>query len=271
MKRLHSHVACVLLAALCASASAAWAQTPTLTTREKQKFLRTADVIAAEQTGKGITRPWRLTLSDGTVTHDAGFQSIDERKQVQRLGRTRELNFVDSYRYNIAAYELAELVGLGDMIPVTVEREWNGRTGALSWWIDDVMFDEATRLKERQRPGDVAAWSSQMGRMLVFAALVHDTDRNKTNMLYTIDWKLYMIDFSRAFRVWDRLQRSEDLVRIDRQLFERLKTLTAVEVKQATGPYLKDAEVTGVMKRRDRLVDHFQRLIDQKGEARVLG
>ena len=44
------------------------------------------------------------------MTHDAAFQSVDQHEDVKRLGLKRELNFVDSYRYNIAAYQLAELV-----------------------------------------------------------------------------------------------------------------------------------------------------------------
>jgi hypothetical protein len=260
----------VLVAAFLASASHAWAQAPALTPAQIQEFLRTAEVIAAERTSTGVTQPWRLTLTDGAMTHDAAFQSVDQREDVQRLGRSRELNFVDSYRYNIAAYRLAALVGLEDMIPVTVERRWNGQVGALSWWIDDVMFDEATRIEEQGRPDDVAAWSAQMARMLVFGELVHDTDRNRTNILYTRDWKVYMIDFTRAFRMWDRLQRPEDLTRIDRQLFERLKTLRDSEVAQAAAPHLKDGEVTGVLKRREKLIDHFQRLISERGESRVL-
>ena len=270
MQRQRRRAGYVLLGVLLASAPAAWAQGPALTTPQIREFLRTADVIAAEQSSIGVTQPWRLTLSDGTLTHDASFQSVDERKAVARLGRSREFNFVDSYRYNIAAYQLAELIGLGDMVPVTVERAWNGRTGALSWWIDDVMFDEATRLEERRAPDDVTAWSTQLGRMSVFAALVHDTDRNKTNVLYTRDWTLFMIDFSRAFRVWDQLQRPNDLHRIERQFFERLKTLSAAVVKRATGPYLTTGEVDGVIKRRDRLIDHFQQLIGQRGEQVVL-
>ena len=174
MQRHRRHAGFVLLGVLLASAPAAWAQRPTLTVPQIREFLRMADVIAAEQSSIGVTRPWRLTLSDGTLTHDASFQSVDQRKEVARLGRSRELSFVDSYRYNIAAYQLAELVGLGHMVPVTVEREWNGRPGALSWWIDDVTFDEATRQEEGRRPNDVAAWSTQLGRMMVFAELVYD-------------------------------------------------------------------------------------------------
>jgi len=261
--------ACLCVAVVLMSGSAARAQAPTLDTDRIREFLRSAEVIAAERTATGVTQPWRLTLSDGTLTHDAAFQSIDERKAVQRLGQRLERNFVDSYRYNIAAYRLAELLGLAEMIPVTVERRWNGTVGALSWWIDDVMFDEAARIAERRRPDDVAAWSAQMGRMQVFGELVQDTDRNMTNMLYTRDWQVYMIDFTRAFRTRDELQRPADLVRIDRQLFERLRTLTPAEAKQATEPHLTDDELAGLIKRRDRLVEHFRRLIDQKGEPGV--
>jgi hypothetical protein len=79
-----------------------------------------------------------------------------------------------------------------------------------------------------------------------------------------------MIDFSRAFRVWDALQRPDDLTRVDRLLFERLQTLTESSVRQATGSHLTNAEVTAVLKRRDRLVEHFQHRIGALGEQRVL-
>ena len=268
MEQPHRRVAIALPIFLFASASLAWAQGPALTVEEKRAFLRSAEVVGAEQTSTGATRPWRLTLSDGTLTHDAAFQSVDQYRDRQRLGKTEELNFVDSYRYNIAAYQLAVLVGLGDMVPVTVERKWKGETGAISWWIDDVMFDEATRIEKGQRPDDIAAWVAQMSRMSIFEALVHDTDRNRTNMLYTSDWKLYMVDFSRAFRVWGELP--DGLNRIDGQLFRRLRTLTTSEVEQALRPMLTAGEVNGVLTRRDLLVEHFEDLIALRGEEVVI-
>ena len=128
-----------------ACASSAWSQDHGFTQAEMREFLLAAEVVGSQETGTGTTKPSRLTLTDGTHTHDGLFQTIDEQAQIQRLGRTRELNFVDAYRYNVAAYELADLIGLGHMTPVTVERTWNGQKGSLSWWIDEVMFDEATR------------------------------------------------------------------------------------------------------------------------------
>ena len=253
-----------------AAATTAWSQDHGLTQAEMREFLLAAEVIGSQETGTGTTKPSRLTLSDGATTHDALFQTIDEQAQIQRLGRTRELNFVDAYRYNVAAYQLADLIGLGHMTPVTVERTWNGQKGSLSWWIDDVMFDEATRSQERRWPDDMAKWTAQQARMLVFTELVYDTDRNQTNQLYTTDWELYMIDFSRAFRVWNEIRRRADLVRIDPDLFARLQTLTKTEVETAIGDHLSGPELTAVLKRRDLLMEHFQQLIDEKGEARVL-
>ena len=65
-------------------------------------FLRSADIVAWRPIGRGITQPWRLTLSDGLVTHDAAFQSVDTGAASQRFGRNQP-EVVDSYRYNIAA------------------------------------------------------------------------------------------------------------------------------------------------------------------------
>jgi hypothetical protein len=98
-----------------------------------KQFLKTADIVKSHQSGKGVTHPYRLTLSNGTLTHDASFQPIDEHKPKMDLGNGRiETNFVDSYKYNIAAYQIAELVGLDNMVPVYVERKWEGKTGSLS-------------------------------------------------------------------------------------------------------------------------------------------
>src|SRR5436305_4255789 len=92
---------------------------PNLSKGQIEQFLLNAKVVRSRHTSKGITSPWRLTLSDGTLTHDAAFQKIDEHRNKMQLADGRvELNFVDSYKYDIAAYRLSELLGLDDMLPV---------------------------------------------------------------------------------------------------------------------------------------------------------
>jgi hypothetical protein len=240
-----------------------------LTPESMATFLRTAKIVHAKPIGKGVTSPWRLTLSDGTMTHDAAFQSVDEHKPIERFasGGT-ELNFIDSWRYDVAAYRLAELIGLGDMMPVTVERRWRGTLGALSWWLD-VKLDEEARLKQKIEPPDREAWARQMFRLRVFSQLVDDTDRNLGNVLITPDWEIRMIDFTRAFRLWARIK-EEDLARCDRRLLERLQTLTLDEIARAEGDYLTRDEMKAVIARRDLIVAHVKRLVAERGEAQVL-
>ena len=38
------------------------------------------------------------------------------------------------------------------MIPVTVERRFQNADGSYTWWVDNVLMDEETRLKNKQPP-----------------------------------------------------------------------------------------------------------------------
>ncbi len=248
--------------------------TPELSVDQIRVFLKNAKVIRTRTTDKGVTAPKRLTLSDGSITHDAVFQAIDERKTVANLGggarqATVELNFVDSYKYNIAAYEIATMLGLDTMMPVYVERRWNGQVGSISWFVPTLM-DESERLKKKIQPPNPTDWNNQMYRMRVFSSLLRDTDRNLTNVLITHQWKVMMIDFSRAFRLQLQLMHEKDLAKIDRSLLAKLESLSRDQVKKATQDFLTNSEIDVMMKRRDLLVAHFKKLVAEQGEAKVL-
>jgi hypothetical protein len=241
-----------------------------LTDEEKKNFLLTAKIIRSKQSSKGITRPYTLTLSDGKLTHDAGFQSVDEFSSEERFDNgTTELNFRDTYHYNIAAYELAKLLGLESMMPVTVERKYDGKSGSLSWWLN-VKMDEGERLKKGLHSPDAEVWNRQMYRKRVFAELVYDVDPNLTNVLIGENWELYMIDFTRAFRLHENLAHPKDLVRCDRQLLEKLRQLDAAEIERVTKPHLEKVRIKALMKRRDKIVAHFEQQIAQKSESEIL-
>lgn len=280
MSRLGGSVVVLLLASVvpaplyAQAVAAAPAPAPALSVEQMKTFLTTAKVIRTRTTSKGVTAPKRLTLSDGTLTHDAVFQSVDERKTIAELGgggraTQVELNFVDSYRYNLAAYEMAGLLGLDHMMPVHVERKIGGQTGSLSWFVPAIM-DESDRLKKRVQPPSTTDWNHQMYRMRVFTALTRDTDRNLSNVLITPEWKVMMIDFSRAFRLQPELMHASDLAKIDRTLLPRLEALALAAVRAATGRWLTATEIGAMMKRRDLLVAHFRGLIAARGEANVL-
>jgi hypothetical protein len=257
-----------------AAPSATPAATPALSVAEMRQFLLTAKITRSRDIGRGVTSPKRLTLTDGTTTYDAAFQAVDERQSMANLsggGRraTVEMNFVDSYRYNLGAYALAGMLGLDHMMPVHVERRWNGKIGSLSWWVDTLM-DEGERLKKKVQPPNATDWNHQMYRMRVFAALTRDTDRNLGNVLITPEWKVIMIDFTRAFRLQSELIYSKDLGKIDRALLPRLEALTKDGIKQAVDNQLTGPEIDAVLKRRDIIVAHFKKLIADLGESAVL-
>jgi len=264
-----SFIVATLVCLTCAGVARA-ADEPALTKEQITNFLLTAKVVGSKPAGKGITNTWRLTLSDGTITHDAHFQSIDEHKASMQLASGTELAFVDSYKYNIAAYQLADLLGLDDVVPVYVERKWKGDVGSFSWWLP-VKMDEADRLKRKVEVPDPDAWDKQMYKIRVLDQLVYDSDPNLTNVLITDNWKVWRIDFTRAFRQHKDLKDPDaNLVKCDRQLWEKLKALDANVVTEKTKHYLNKDEVKTVMIRRDKIVEHFQQLITKKGEDQVL-
>lgn len=259
------------LVTLSAAASAQVADATLALSKEQiRQFLLTAKVVKHKDLSKGVTRPLRLTLSDGVLTHDAVFSAFHETTPIMKFpsGRT-ELDFVDSYAYNIAAYRLAELIGLDSMMPVTVEREYEHHKGSLAWWIDAKM-DEGERRKQNLFAPDRTDWDRQMYRMRLFAHLVADTDRNTGNILIGPDWKIWMIDFTRAFRRSHELQAPTDLQKCDRALLAKLRGLTADAVASATKPYIGAAEVAALIARRDAIVALFEKLITERGEERVL-
>lgn len=267
---LSTLLAAIVVTCLLAVPLARGANDTTLTNDEIEQFLLTAKIVDVKPARKGITNTLRMTLSDGKLTHDAHFQPIDEHKTNVRMpsGNT-ELNFVDSYRYNIAAYRLAEMIGLHELVPVYVERRYKGDAGSLSWWLP-VKMDEEERVKEKVDVPDADAWNNQMYRIRVFDQLVYDDDANLTNLIIDKDWKLWRIDFSRAFRIKKGLRDPGDLVRCDRQLLEGLKKLDGNQLTDRTKHFLNKDEVKAVMVRRDLIVERFQKLITEQGEAAVL-
>jgi len=273
MVRLLAFVICVAVLSADAFAQPSSPARP-LTPEDQLDFLRTAEIVKAAPIGKGVTRPFRLTLQRDGFTHDAAFQSVDERssdsERREGVRRAGESAFVDAYRYNIAAYRLAVMLGIGDMVPVTAERSWSGRRGALTWWVDDVLMDEEAREKKNIEPPSPQDLNRQRQRMVVFAELIRDTDRNKGNVIYTTDWKVVMIDFTRAFRLQRELRTPQSLQTCDRKLLDTIRSLTRDAVVRAVDASLTTFEIDAILARRALIVARFDQLVRERGEAAVL-
>ena len=262
----------VLVLALCVAAAPHFVtaqQTVFLTPEEMEVFLKEAKIVSTRDAGNGVTNSRRATLSNGTITHDAHIQVVDQQKAVFEAGGATELNFKDSYRFNIAAYRLARLIGL-DNVPMSVERRVDAKTAAVTWWVDDVAMDEKERIARKALGPSPARTSEQIATMRVFDELIQNKDRNQGNLLWTGDWKLWLIDHTRAFRTGGKLLKPDQLTKIDRDLLERLRALDANAVKAALAGVVTNGEIDAVLRRRDALVKHFDARIAKVGEAAVI-
>src|SRR5262249_29888190 len=122
----------LILLGLCLSAVAALsAQTlapVAWTDREAavEESLRTSKIARIEMLPIGVTHPRRAFFSPGSLFGSAAWKPL-------RPGMRR--GYWESYKSEIAAYELDKLLGM-HMVPPAVEREIEGEKGALILWLD---------------------------------------------------------------------------------------------------------------------------------------
>jgi hypothetical protein len=233
-----------------------------------EEFLTRAKITGLRSIGEGVTLPQRATLELDGVTHYAVFKTIDDYAKVKQLDRGIELEFQDSWKTEIAAYELDKLLGLG-MVPATVERTYSGKKGSLQFWVDSKM-SEAERVAKKLQPPRQFEWEEQVARIRMFDNLIYNTDRHLNNLRITEDWKIRLIDHSRTFRPFDQLKDPKLLTRFSRSLLEKMQLLDEPVLKERLGNYLTPYQIRGLLKRRDVMVALSKKLIAEKGSGTVL-
>jgi hypothetical protein len=233
-----------------------------------EQFLVKAKITGLRNIGKGVTLPSRATLElDGTTQYGV-FKTIDEQRTAKQLDRGVEFHFQDSWRTEIAAYELDKLIGLG-MVPATVERTYDGKRGSLQYWVESMM-PEAERVQKKISPPDPNKWNEQIFKLRVFDQLIFNTDRHLNNILVTKDFEVRAIDHSRSFRIFDELRDPKNLTRFSKTLLAKLEELNEPVLKEHLGKYLSGDQIKCILKRRDLILKLARDLVAQKGEAAVL-
>lgn len=245
------------------------ASTPAaLTCAEIETFLKTAKIGRPREIPVGVTTPRRATLESDSLRHDAAIQTADIQQATYTTPKGTELNFRDTWKFNVAGYEVAKLLQM-NMVPPYVERRYSGGPAALSWWVNDAMM-ERDRVQKKLEPPEPLRWNEQMQAARLFRELIGDYDFNQTNTLITKDWRVWMIDFTRAFRPARTLQHSEGVARADRTLLANLRRLNRETLRASLGKWLENNLVDAVLARRDVLVGILDKQIAAKGEAAVL-
>ncbi len=243
-----------------------------LTGEVAEKFLKTAEITALEEFDtKGITRPRKATLTDGEVTAKAVFKTIDKFHVKEKLPNGRTVfKLKDSYKHELAAYELDKLLGLG-FVPPTVERTIRRDTGSLGMWINGTMTEWHRKKVKKLSPPDTRVWNDRMFTIRLFMQLTWDTDYNNiSNLLIDADWKIWKIDSSRAFRSTEKLRREGSLTRFSRTVLQALERLTRETMDEKLAPWLADDQLDGLWARRTRILELAQERVEERGEAAVL-
>jgi hypothetical protein len=220
-------------------------------TTEFEEFLRTAKVEKVTEIPIGVTRPKRAYLTAGGLAASFAWKPL--RPGVQS-------GYFESYKSEIAAYELDKLLGL-NMVPVVVERSVNNELGAAVLWLDGVRSWETVLAL----PNKPRVWDLQIARMKLLDDLIGNSDRNKGNLLVDADWHIYLIDHSRAFVTDQRLP--QELQNVDRRLWEKMLALDEPGLKASVGQWLDARQIQALLRRRDAIKKKIDALVAKRGDS----
>ena len=231
---------------------------PFTTDEEVLDFLSSAQIVWKEKLTTGTNKKKRKVMLDRNgvrahAIHRTGY----EVKYISGGG------FVDSYESEIAAYNLARLLGLSNVPPV-VRR----KGGSLQIWVENATT-EASRLKDGAEPADPIGFEHQIQNLRVFDNLIANTDRNPGNILLDSRGKVWFIDHTRSFAGQEELRNPDAITGCGSELWNRLREVTddeiRVSVKGYIGPFM-DA----LLDRRDLLVELLNERIKDEGASEFL-
>jgi hypothetical protein len=219
-----------------------------------EEHLKNAAITSIEDIGTGVTRPRRAFLSPNDPVASLAWKVLPP---------GRRNGYWESYKSEIAAYELDRLLGMR-MVPPAVERRVGEETGAAVMWVSGMKSVKQLGGKVPSGP----EWGKPIRQMMMFDNLIRNLDRNAGNILIGPPGDVILIDHSRAFTTDKRLQNKVE--RVDAELWERMQTLTRENLDRALGAWLDQDAIAAIITRRDAMATAIDKLVAKKGRALVL-
>lgn len=219
---------------------------------EFEAYIRTAEIDHFEDIPIGVTRPKRAFLKPGGLVASVAWKVLPP---------SRQTGYWESYKSEIAAYEMDKLLGM-TMVPVAVEKRWKGQTAAAILWLAPIR-----QWKEVQALPKPLKWNRQAILMKMFDNLIGNPDRNMGNLLVDPDWNLFLIDHSRAFI--DRKDLPVKMERIEPEVWNRMLALDEPSLTAALDKWLDRRAIRAIVARRDRMKMAVDKLVKESSEAAV--
>jgi hypothetical protein len=235
-------------------------------------FLTDAEIVGQPESfdEAAITGPVRVNLSDGSRTFRAVFKHEETRYPEFRFSDGREVEQArDSYRHEIAAYQLNRMLGL-DIVPPCVERKIGSKTGSLCFWVEGSMT-EAERREQGLQPSDYAMYKGQLREIELFQQFIADLDYSDLrNLVVDENLRIHKVDSSMAFDPDPDLLTGLYSSRLSRRLIRGLEELDKKEMNETLKPWLHKDQLGSLWERRKRILKRAKQLIADYGEERTL-
>ena len=215
---------------------------------EIENYLRTAPIVRTQRTDRGVTEPVRAFFAPGGPIASMTWKAIPPGV---RNG------FFESYKSEIAAYELDKLLALG-MVPPKVERRIDGDVGVAVMWVDGAKSFADLGGAPNPPPARVAIWNREIMRAKMFHNLIGDIDPNLGNWLIDSEWRVTLIDQSRALTTTTKLV--HEMRQIDGPLWTRMRALTVGGLTRDLSAWLGPHEIRALISRRDDMQKKIDRL-----------
>ena len=109
-----------------------------------------------------------------------------------------------------------------------------------------------------------------MDTIRIFDQLIYNMDRSQENLLITNDWKVWMIDHTRAFRKWTTLRNPAAITHCNPDLLRWLKALRSQDVAREMGDLSENFEYKSARQRAEYLSARVGKLQSELSNVRVL-
>lgn len=238
-----------------------------------EEFLTSANIINYEQMwgSQAITNPFRITLQKDAITKNALLKNIEG-----RLGGHWEC-----WKFEIAAYLLDKYLEL-NMVPPTVERDFQGKRSSCQLWVEYEMSLRSKMQNNVAMPTyKVFHWNRATYLQRAFDNLIANIDRHAGNILITKDWRMILIDHSRTFRTSKKFANEliytdkhedgpKEMKQLPRTFVDKIESLNYELIKEIVGDYVTDDEINALLARKELILKEIKRLTKKYGEDKVL-